>query len=56
MWYAEGVKRDLLAAGFLRFQFHRKSPAHLAGLSLYRGGAGAAFVAPTLQGFSPGGR
>lgn len=40
MWYAEGVKRDLLAAGFLRFQFHRKSPAHLAGLSLYRAGAG----------------
>ena len=35
-----GVKRLLLAAGFLRFQFHRKSPAHLAGLSLYRAGAG----------------
>ena len=40
MWYAEGVKGLLLAAGFLRFQFHRKSPAHLAGLSLYRAGAG----------------
>ena len=26
---------------FLRFQFHRKSPAHLAGLFLYRGGAGS---------------
>ena len=41
MWYAEGVKGLLLAAGFLRFQFHRKSPAHLAGLFLYRGGAGS---------------
>ena len=40
MWYAEGVKGLLLAADFLRFQFHRKSPAHLAGLSLYRAGAG----------------
>lgn len=40
MWYAEGVKGLLLAAGFLRFQFHRESPAHLAGLSLYRAGAG----------------